>query len=113
MLMKKLLLLMFGLAIGFAASAQTLVTGIVIDEADQPLIGATVIVPGTTQGTSTDTDGSFRLEVKAGTAQIQISYLNYKTMLLDVNANAAKQDFGVIKLELDAIAMDDVVITQL
>ena len=34
--MKKLLLLMFGLAIGFAASAQTLVTGIVIDEADQP-----------------------------------------------------------------------------
>ena len=57
-------------------------------------------------------DGSFRLEVKAGTAQIQISYLNYKTMLLDVNANAAKQDLGVIKLELDAIAMDDVVITQ-
>ena len=47
MLMKRLLLLMIGLAIGFVAEAQTVVTGSVIDEADQPLIGATVVVPET------------------------------------------------------------------
>ena len=112
MLMKKLLLLMFGLAIGFAASAQTIVTGIVIDEADQPLVGASVVVPGTTQGTSTDPDGSFKLELRAGTEQIQVSYLNYKTQLVDVNPTAARLDLGTIKMELDAIAMEDVVITQ-
>ena len=73
--MKKLLLLMLGLAATLTVSAQTIVTGTVIDENDQPLIGASVIVPGTAIGTSTDTDGSFRLQLRSGDAQVQISYL--------------------------------------
>lgn len=112
MLMKRLLLLMLGLAATLTVSAQTIVTGTVIDENDQPLIGASVIVPGTAIGTSTDTDGSFRLQLRSGDAQVQISYLNYKTQLLDANTAGAQHNFGVIKMELDAIAMDDVVITQ-
>ena len=110
--MKRLLLLMLGLAATLTVSAQTIVTGTVIDENDQPLIGASVIVPGTAIGTSTDTDGSFRLQLRSGDAQVQISYLNYKTQLLDANTAGAQHNFGVIKMELDAIAMDDVVITQ-
>lgn len=51
---------MFGLAVGYIASAQTIVTGMVVDENDQPLIGATVVVPETTQGTTTDVGGNFR-----------------------------------------------------
>ena len=71
--MKKLLLLMVGLAIGFTAAAQTVVTGTIVDESEQPLIGATIIVPGTTQGTSSDLNGTFSLQVKKGAEEIQIS----------------------------------------
>lgn len=110
--MKRILLLMMGLMLGFAASAQTIVTGTVVDEADQPLIGATVIVPGTTQGTSTDLNGTFSFQVKKGTEEIQVSYLNYKTVLRPVNSSASRQALGTIKMDPEAIAMQDVVITQ-
>ena len=109
--MKKLLLMMLGLVVGYVASAQTIVSGTVIDEEENPLIGASVIVPGTTQGTSTDTAGAFKLTVRDG-QQVQVSYLNYKTATFDVNTKQIAQDLGVIKMELDAIAMEDVVITQ-
>ena len=110
--MKKLLLLMCGLLIGIAANAQTIVSGTVVDEAEQPLVGASVVVPGTTQGTSTDLGGNFEMKLRDGASQIQISYLNYKTQTLDVDTTVPRQKFGMIKMEADAIAMDDVVITQ-
>ena len=110
--MKKLLLLMCGLFIGFMANAQTIVSGTVVDDAEQPLVGASVVVPGTTQGTSTDLGGNFEMKLRDGASQIQISYLNYKTQTLDVDTKVPRQKFGMIKMESDAIAMDDVVITQ-
>ena len=111
--MKKFFLLTVCLTLfGFTAMAQTVVTGHVTDETDQPLIGATVIVPGTTQGTSTDVDGAFSLRVAQGTKEIQVNFLNYKTATLAVNASATKQDLGTIKMEPTAIAVQDVVITQ-
>lgn len=50
--------------------------GVVIDETDQPLIGATVQVVGTPDGTITDFDGNFSLKVKKG-AKITFSYVGY------------------------------------
>jgi outer membrane receptor for Fe3+-dicitrate len=108
--MKKLLLLMIGLMLGFSASAQTIVTGTVLDETDQPLIGATVIVAGTTQGTSSDLNGTFRLTVKEG-SKVEISFLNYKTVSFDVKPGA-RQSLGVIRMEPDAITMEDIVVSQ-
>ncbi len=110
--MKKLLLLMVGLAIGFTAAAQTVVTGTIVDESEQPLIGATIIVPGTTQGTSSDLNGTFSLQVKKGAEEIQISYLNYKTIVRKISSSASRQALGTIKMDPEAIAMQDVVITQ-
>ena len=110
--MKKVLLLMVGLMLGFVAAAQTVVTGTIVDETDQPLIGATIIVPGTTQGTSSDLNGTFSLQLKKGNDAIQISYLNYKTMTQKVSTSASRQSLGTIKMEPEAIAMQDVVITQ-
>ena len=111
--MKKFFLLTVCLTLlGFAASAQTVVTGHVVDETDQPLIGATVIVPGTTQGTSTDVDGSFTLRAGKGTKEIQVNYLNYKSQTFAVNGSATKQELGTIKMEPTTIAVQDVVITQ-
>lgn len=111
--MKKFFLLMVGLTLfGFAAVAQTVVTGQVVDENDQPLIGATILVPGTTQGTSTDANGRFQLKTGKGADAVQVNFLNYKPIDLKVNASATKQDLGTIKMEPSAIAMQDVVITQ-
>ena len=110
--MKKLFLLMVGLVVALTAAAQTVVTGVIVDEANQPLIGATIIIPGTTQGTSTDVNGSFQLRMTKGADAIQVSYLNYKTTTLKVNSAASRQSLGEIKLEPEAISMQDVVITQ-
>ncbi len=110
--MKKLFLLMVGLMLGSMAVAQTHVSGQVVDENNQPLIGATILIPGTTQGTSTDVNGAFSIRTGKGVTEIQISYLNYKTSTQKVNAAASKQNLGTIALKPDAITMDDVVITQ-
>ncbi len=111
--MKKLFLLMVGLSFfGLTAVAQTIVSGRVLDENDQPLIGATILVPGTTQGTSTDADGRFMLRTGKGVDAVQVNYLNYKPADFKINASATKQDLGTIKMEPSAIAMQDVVITQ-
>ena len=59
-----------------SAMAQQTVTGTVVDEAGQPVIGATVIVKGSAQGTTTGIDGKFHLIVPAG-GELTVSYLGY------------------------------------
>ncbi len=110
--MKKLFLLMVGLMLGFTVAAQTVVTGRVLDENQLPLIGANVLVPGTTKGTSTDVDGAFSINVGEGVKEVMVTYLNYKSVTKSINPSATRQDLGLIVLEPDAISMQDVVITQ-
>ena len=110
--MKKLLLLMIGLVMGFTAQAQTIVSGTVVDEADQPMIGATVIVPGTTQGASTDINGTFSFRAGGDATEVEVSFLNYKTQILKLTASAGQCKLGVIRMEPDAIMMEDVVVSQ-
>ena len=110
--MKKLLLLMCGLFIGFVANAQTLVSGTVVDEAGTPVIGASVFVPETTMGTSTDVDGTFSFSVQGTVKQIQVTCINYRTETIEANITGAKYNLGTIKLVAEALAMEDVVITQ-
>ncbi|WP_235296002.1 SusC/RagA family TonB-linked outer membrane protein [Portibacter marinus] len=76
--MKKLFttLLLFA---GIITYAQQTIRGNVVDEDGVALIGATVQVVGTTNGTITDLDGNFSLEVSADAEAIQISYTGYET----------------------------------
>ena len=66
--------LMVGLLmVGLTAFAQTTVQGTVVDAANgEPIIGASILEMGTTNGTITDFDGNFVLNVKPG-AKLQIS----------------------------------------
>lgn len=59
--------------------AQSLqVSGTIVSKSDgQPIIGATILEQGTTNGTITDFDGKFSLTVKQG-AEISISYIGFK-----------------------------------
>ena len=65
-----------------SASAQTQYKGTVVDELGQPVIGATVIVKGTTIGTTTGVDGDFSLPVP-DKAMVQISFIGYVTEEID------------------------------
>lgn len=58
-------LLFLAMGIGAASAQDSTVTGKVVDENGEPVIGASIIVKGTTVGTVTDYDGNFMLEVPA------------------------------------------------
>ena len=60
-------------------TAQTLVQirGSVVDETGEPVIGANILVKGTTQGTTSDVDGQFSLSVDRVPVTLQISYIGY------------------------------------
>lgn len=96
-----LLLCLFPLGI----SAQSLVKGTVSDESGEPIIGATVKVIGTNDGTVTDFDGRFQLNVKAN-AQLSISYVGYATEKVAVNG---KNNLKVV-LKGDETVLNDLVV---
>ena len=88
------------------------VTGSVRDaKTGEELIGVSVLETGTTNGNTTDLDGNFTLNVTPGAA-LQLSYVGYKTLVVESPKSKEKSiDLGIIKLEPEAIALEDVTIT--
>lgn len=83
-----------------SASAQVTVKGTVVDQDDEPIIGASVLEEGTAQGTSTDIDGNFTLTVKSGKATLSVSYIGYENQKVALNGRTEvtikmKEDSGV------------------
>ena len=94
-----------------SAIAQSTVIGKVVDENDTPLIGATVIVPGTSTGTGTDAAGNFSLKVDAGTQSVEISFIGYVTETREIKGGG-RIDLGTIVLKTDAVTLQDVIVSQ-
>ena len=81
---KKLFLFLVTMLTAVAAMAQgQKITGTVVDQSGEPLLGAGVVVKGTTTGTVTDIDGAFELNVPAD-AILEISSIGYKTLEIAV-----------------------------
>ena len=59
------------------------ITGVVVDATGEPVIGASVLEVGTTNGTITDVDGNFTIQVPVG-AKLDVSYIGYKTQQIVV-----------------------------
>jgi hypothetical protein len=92
------------LSIAFA-HAQVTASGVVVDAATgEPIIGASVLEDGTTNGTITDFDGNFTLSV-ANDAMVVISYVGYKSQQLYPKAGMS------IKLSEDSEVLEEVVVT--
>ena len=102
---KRLFLLLLLCLFPLGISAQSLVKGTVSDESGEPIIGATVKVIGTNDGTVTDFDGRFQLNVKAN-AQLSISYVGYATEKVAVNG---KTNLKVV-LKGDETVLNDLVV---
>ena len=82
--MKKIIYIMMVLLLPVAAHAKV-VTGQVTDPNDKPIIGANVVVKGTTSGTITDFDGNYSLDVPEN-ATLVFSYLGMITQEVEVGS---------------------------
>ena len=102
--LKRILLSLVLMVVCMATYAQQEVSGTVLDPDGEPIIGATVMVKGTNNGTVTDFDGNFTLKVAPGTP-ITISYIGYKT--IDTTAQAGQ----TLKMEDSAKELAEVVVT--
>lgn len=81
------------------------IKGIVTDHLGEPIIGANIIVKGTTQGTSTDIDGNFEISVSSGNTLV-VSYIGYTTREVAI----ANESNLKIVLADDTKALDEVVV---
>ena len=93
---------LFFLGIGII-TAQTQVRGTVVDDTGEPVIGATIQVKGTTQGTVTDLDGNFSLSAPTG-GTLVISYVGYETQEVAVSSRVS------VTLSPDTQLLEEVVI---
>jgi len=93
-----------------AAAAQAVqqsrtVTGTVVDESGEPMIGVTIRVSGQSGGTITDLDGKFKLNLPAGKNTLELTYTGYKSQKVTVSGSTVN-----VRMEPDAIGLDDVVV---
>ncbi len=101
--LSKVLLLLCFLGTAMITQAQTAIEGIVRDVNQEPLVGVSIIVKGTTAGSITDNDGKFTINAAAG-ATLEFSSVGYVTQTI-----AAANNMEVVLVE-DAQQIDDVVV---
>lgn len=102
--MNRLYVVVVALLLPLLLYAQRTVTGVVVDDNGEPLIGAAVRVQGTTDGTITDMDGLFSLQNVAEGATVEVSYMGYLPQQLK-----AASDMRVV-LQEDVQRLEDVIV---
>ena len=102
---KSVFIVLIMLLSSYVAIAQKVASGIVKDKTGELLIGVSVIEKGNTaNGTITDINGKFKLQLKADNSIIQFSYIGYKTKELAVELTQ------IVVLESASVSMDEVVV---
>ncbi len=104
-LLLRLLLSILLIPVSAYAQNQKTVTGTVIDETGEPLIGATVKVVGKSIGAITDFDGHYSLTVPADTKQLSFSYVGYKDYIADITSNVIN-----VTMKPNSKVLDEVVV---
>ena len=103
---QRLLFLAFAVVCSTAAMAQGKVSGTVVDQTGEPVIGASVVVKGTTGGTVTDIDGKFTIQNVPQNATLVFSYVGYRTQNVSVSGKSQIN----VTLEEDKQLLDEVVV---
>lgn len=109
----KTLVLMVSLCLSaFVAMAQGTITGKIVDaNTGDPLIGATVMVEGTTQGCVADVNGEFSLQVsKKGNVILLFRFVGYESLTKTVNLNK-NQKLGEIRMIESSVGLDEVMVS--
>lgn len=82
------------------------ISGVVSDENGEPVIGATVVVKGTSVGTTTDVDGNFTLRISSNAKILHISYVGMSPVEVAITDNSLYN----IVMKTDVVLMEDLVV---
>lgn len=104
--MKKLAFLLALVTFTVMASAQTKLTGVVYEKGDLPLIGATIRIKGTSQGTVTDQEGKFAFQTDESNGILQVSFIGYQPIERKFNGSQSY----TIYLEPTTTSLNDVLV---
>jgi TonB-linked SusC/RagA family outer membrane protein len=102
---KFLLVLMFFFSVGMLYSQDIKVTGTVVDENDEPLIGVTISVVGANSGGVTDLDGKFSLSVPPSATQLEMKYLGMKDLKVPISADVMYVKMTASNHELEEVVV--------
>jgi len=105
--MRKITLILFLISTFLLVHSQDLlIKGIVLDETDNPAPGVSIVVKGTSLGTSTDLNGAYSLKLPSNNSVIVFSYIGYSTIEIKFTGNTTIN----IKLESSAISLQETVV---
>lgn len=90
--------------------SQGMVKGTILDEdSGEPLIGASVLVQGSSNGTTTDVDGKFMLaNLETGNATLVVSYTGYTNMEKSINIKDGENDLGTMEMSFNAVGLAEI-----
>jgi len=109
--MKKLLLTVALILSVFTVFSQTEISGTVTDASDNPIIGANVIIKGSTSGAITDFDGKFNFSTNlTGEQTLQFSYVGFETFEKNINCDGSSLTVNAALVE-GGNTLDEVVLT--
>lgn len=104
------LLFVFGILCTFGMQAQTTVNGTVVDaESSLGLPGVSVVLKGTSTGTTTDFDGNYSLNIPGSEGTLQFSYVGFATQEIAIKGQSTIN----VSLSEDVSQLDEVVVTAL
>ena len=106
--MKKITFFLFLFASLLVNAQSYILSGKVVDENQEPLFGATIVVKETRAGTSADIDGKFQFRLKEGIYTLQVSYVGFKTVSKTVELTEQKE--VIIVLPADDNLLDEVLV---
>lgn len=98
------------LTLSLTVRGQKTVNGQIVDsQTNEPVIGATIVIKGTTQGTSSDSDGNFQLKLPAGQTSptLVFRYIGYTEQSEQLSAHSPSQ-LGIIKLQPSSIGLNEI-----
>lgn len=103
--LNRFLTLLMLLTVSYAFAQDKSISGTVTDSDGEPLLGATVLVVGTSNGTSTDFDGNFNLRASVGD-KLEVSYVGFTSKVIVVDSRSSY----TIALDADSNVMDEVLV---
>lgn len=112
--MKKLFVtLLFMVAVQVVVFAQngTIRGQVIDDQTGEELIGATVVIEGTTTGSTTDLDGNYTIKVNNGTHNLRVSYVSYQPLTIQ-NVEVPEGEVTVVnaRLKTEDVTLQEVVV---
>ena len=96
-----------GIIPAFAQQGGKKITGQVIDENKEPMIGVSILIVGTSTGTVTDFDGNYTLNVPQGNKELQFSYVGYETKIVALPTSGSVLN---VQMKSDSQVLSDVVV---